>query len=196
MSAVDRMQRLDRIKRAIDNDDDTALTESERNEKVELLSTCSMLLNPYNSTHSIVATLKHEHGLSERQAFRRLSDAKFVFGNVFNPDKAMERMKAYQRAELAWEIAHEKENVDGMTKANEQMMKIIGTDDPNDQIDPTMLEPSLYKAVLAIEQRKMLEALAGSGAVDIAALMLKAGLISDAVEADDEEANAKEQTAG
>lgn len=189
MSLVDRMQRLDRIKRAIEEEDDTGLTESERNEKTELLATCSLLLNPYNSTHSIIGMLENEHGLSERNAFRRLTDAKFVFGNVFNQDKAMERMKAYQRAELAWSMARERHNVDGMTKANEQMMKIIGTDDPNDLIDPTKMEPSIYKAVVAKDQLKLLEALLAGGSLDIAAMFEKAGLLKDAqvVEEDPEE---------
>lgn len=193
MSQVDRMHRLDRIKRAIDEEDDTALTESERNEKVELLATCSLLLNPYNSTQTIVELLENEHNLSNRQAFRRLSDAKFVFGSVFTPDKAMERMKAYQRAELAWEYANARKNVDGMTKANDQMMKIVGTDDPNDLLDPTKMEQSIYKASLPIDLRRQFEALLSSGALDISALMLKAGLITEAVVVSDDDDEAKEQ---
>lgn len=179
MSKIDRMQRLDRIKKAIDEETDVFLSEAERKEKVELLTVAGLLLNPWKTTQSIIQILKHEHGLGERQAFQRLTDAKFVFGNIFSPDRAIEKMKAYQRAELAWKMAHEQEYVDGMVKANDQMMKIVGADDPNDQFDPTRMEPSIYRAVLPASERKALTALLASGAVDLGQLLSKAGLLTD-----------------
>jgi hypothetical protein len=182
MSKGDRMARLDRIKWAIDNESDVYLSDAERTEKVELLSVVSLLLNPLKSTQSIVKLLKEEHGLSERAAFQRLTDAKFVFGNVFAHDRALERLKAYQRAEMAWKMARQQKYVDGMVRANEQMLKIVGADDPNDSIDPTKMEPSVYKVALPRSEIKAIQQLVGMGAIDLGAMMAKAGLLTDAVE--------------
>lgn len=181
MSSVTRMERLDRIKKAIDDESDVYLSEDERREKSELLSVVSMLLDPDYITADVISTLMQEHGLSQRTAYRRLSDAKFVFGNVFSRDGSMERMKALQRAEEIYMISKDRQNVDGMLRANDQIMKIVGADNAADAIDPTKLEPSLYKAVLPSEAKKLLSLLAASGSVDIADMMMRAGLVKDAL---------------
>lgn len=180
MSKVDRMTRLDRIKRAIDDDNDAWLSDAERTEKVELLTVCSMLLNATKNTGAIINMLRKEHGLSERQAFQRITDAKFVFGNVFSMDRSFERLQAYKRAEHAWKLARRQRNPDAMTRANDQMMKIVGADDPNDAIDPTKLEPSVYKAVLPADVNKAVKALLSKGAIDLGSLMMEHGMLSDA----------------
>lgn len=190
MSKVAHMERLDRIKHAIDNEDDTALTDAERTMKVELLTTLSMVLNPNKSTTGILKILKEEHNLSERDAYKRMSDARFMFGNLMTMDRALEKVKAYQRAEKAYMMAKKQKYVDGMVKANEQMMKIVGTDDPNDMIDPTKLEPSMYVASLPPSDRKIMKALLDKGVLDLGELMSRAGLLTDAVVMEEKEGQA------
>lgn len=181
MSSTDRMTRLDRIKKAIDDETDIALSDEERREKEELLVCCGMLLDVRKVTSSIIKILMNEHGLSHRTAFRRIADAKFVFGVGGTVDRAFEKLKAIQRSELAWEMARKQKYVDGMTRANDQIAKLHELDkDDRSAIDPTMLEPSQYKLVGSGDTKKAIRKMLDEGVVDISQMLIQSGHVVEA----------------
>lgn len=172
---------LDRIKRAIDEDNNLFLTDAERKMQEELLACSSMLLNVTKTTGSIVKTLCNEHGMDQRTAYRRIADAKFIFGDVFSADRAMEKMKATLRAEKAWQLANKQKYVDGMVRANDQIVKLRGLEhDELSAIDPTQLEPSTYKLMLSPDGKKLQRHLIAKGTVDLGQMLLESGAVQEA----------------
>ncbi len=183
MSRTGHNIKMDRIKRAIDEETDDWLTDEERSEKLELLTVCSLLLNPNKTISGIVAVMRNEHGLSDRTAFQRIKDAKWIFGDVFSTDRAIEKMKAIQRAEAAYKLAKKGGYVEGMVAANNQLIKLqqLDKDETPGAIDPTLLQPSEYRLMVNPASKGLLKQLQKSGVIDLGAAMEKAGVLTEAV---------------
>lgn len=182
MSKLPHQVTLDRVKHAIDTESDVLLTDEERKLKVELLACCSMLLDPSNTTRAILKVLNREYDLPERTAFKRLADARFVFGDVFGMDRGLAKMQARMRAESAYALAREMAQPGDMVRANEQLIRLDNLDkDETSNIDPTQLEPSQYRLVASPDARKAMKAMLGSGAVDLGKLLMESGMAADAI---------------
>lgn len=175
--------RIARIKRAIEEDDDSQLSDEDKKMYAEFLALFSLLMNPRNTTGAIIRVLKSEHGLLERTAYSRIKDAKFIFDDMFAPDKSMEKMRALRRAERAAQLAEKQKYSDGLVSANNQIIKLLALDkeETPGAIDPTQMQPSQYKLVASKDARRVLNGLLDSGTVDIGKMMLEAGSIPEAV---------------
>lgn len=167
-----REERLMRVKQAIDDEEVAMLSDPDQRYAAALLTVVGMLLSPDATTSDIVNMLKREHGYSQRNAYLCLSDAKLAFGDVFRSDRAVERQLAINRAEKLFRMAMQDGDVENALKANKQIIELRGLDqDDTKTVDPTLLEPSVYKLSMPREVNRTVRALLSTGRVDLADLL-------------------------
>jgi hypothetical protein len=166
--------RLRRVKEAIDEENLLSLTDPDQRYAARLLTVAGMLLAHDTTTSDVLRTLTKEHGISERAAYMDMADAKIIFGDVFKSDRAVERMQAINRAEHLYRVAMAQKvpDLEAALKANKQIIELRGLmQDDAKAIDPTMLEPSIYKLAMPRDVHRTLRALLDGGRVDLADLL-------------------------
>jgi hypothetical protein len=173
MKAIHEL-RLRRVKEAIDEENLMSLSDVDQRYAARLLTVAGMLLAHDTTTSDVLNALKNEHGITERSAYMDIADAKIIFGDVFKSDRAVERMQAINRAEHLYRVAMNQKvpDLEAALKANKQIIELRGLmQDDTKAIDPTMLEPSIYKLAMPRDVHRTLRQLLDGGRVDLADLL-------------------------
>jgi hypothetical protein len=106
----------------------------------------------------IIESLQEEFGISGPQARIDIRNMRHVFGPIDEVPKAAHRARAVEMVLKAYEIALEKKDQDGMTRAAEAYAKITGIDkDDPERFDlEKVMQDRLYVDVLDPEVRNLL----------------------------------------
>lgn len=181
--------KLDKIRTAILEKDDSRLTERELQWKEQMTTAFKLLLTGEYTRRDVVNTLMEDHGVNNSvTAYARIRDAMQVYGDVASANRQVEALIAYQRAEEMWKraltimagtkgedgkvIAPDPvtmmEAMDRALKANEQMIKIRGVDrDQPNELDPAKFQPLPNQFILAKSVDQMVKAMLKAGVIDL-----------------------------
>lgn len=167
---------LDIIRRSIEEDDDTLLSEPELRIKEELLEAFGLMMSGEHTMRTAADTLHKRMGLPPNTCLARLRDAKDLFGGLVSSNRQVDAALLYMRAERLWQDAEEIDKPEARinTKVGvlNSMIKIKGVDRPEaDMPDPSRYEPHEYHITLGKPVLRELRALIGKGALDLAKIM-------------------------
>lgn len=165
-------ERIERIRKAIELDDDTLLDDTSLKLKDQLLQVLAKMLEGTESQASLVRWMRDQFGFSTAVAHSRVRDCKDLFVDLLPTNRSVDVLLLGMRAEKLWDDAERiddaKDRVTVRTNILREMARLKGLDrGEGAEVDPRHVEPHEYHIKVPKLLVRQLMGMLSGGVVDL-----------------------------